>query len=102
MFDKRTYQKDYFMFLVATSDWSYFYEQNCPERMFSVFMKILENALRKWIKKKKVFIRNDKRHITINKNGFHLRPNVFTITYLNKCNRMTPNTTIYNKNHLKT
>ena len=53
MFDKRTYQKDYFKSLVATSDWSYFYAQNCPEGMFSVFMTILENALRKSIKKRK-------------------------------------------------
>ena len=53
MFDKRTYQKDYFKSLVATSDWSFFYAQNCPEGMFSVFMTILENALRKSIKKRK-------------------------------------------------
>ena len=60
MFAKRTYQKNYFKSLVATSDWSYFYAQNCPEGMLSVFMTILENSLRKSIKKKKAFIRNDK------------------------------------------
>ena len=66
MFYKRTYQKDYFMSLVATSDCSFFYAHKCPEGMFSVFMTILENAFRKSIKKKKVFIRNDKSDITKN------------------------------------
>ena len=66
MFVKRIYQKDYFKSLVATSDWSYFHAQNCPEGMFSVLMTILENALRKSVKKKKLFIRNDKSDITIN------------------------------------
>ena len=95
MLDKRTYQKDYFTPLVATSDWRYFYAQNCPKGKFSVFMAILKNALKKLNKKKKVLIRNDKSDITKTKNGFDHRPNVSNIVFLNKCNRMTTNTLIH-------
>ena len=92
IFDKRTYQKNYFKSLVETSDWSYFYAQNCPECMFSVFMTILESALRKSIKKKKVFIRNDKSDITINQKWISSQTKRL---YNNLSEQMQPNDTKY-------
>ena len=77
---------------VGTTDWSYFYAQNCPEGMFSVFMTILENALRKSIKKTKMFIRNDESDITINQKWISSQTKRL---YNNLSEQMQPNDTKY-------
>ena len=65
IFDKKTYNKEKFQYLVNNSDWGHFYGQLCAEGMFSIFTSIIENSLNKSIQKKKVFIRNDKSLFTI-------------------------------------
>ena len=59
--------------------------------MFSVFMTILENALRKSIKKK-VFIRNDKSDITINQKWISSQTKRL---YINLSEQMQPNDNKY-------
>ena len=51
--------------IIRNSDRTNFYNQNCPEGMYTCFTSTIENAIRKWVPKKKVFIRNDKSILTI-------------------------------------
>ena len=60
IFDKRNYRPEVLRNHLSDSDWSNFYNQNCAEGMFSAFTDIFENALRKCVQKRKVFISNDK------------------------------------------
>ena len=64
IFDKTNYSKEFFQHAVAYSDWGNFYNQTCAEGMFTIFVNIIETALKKSVPKKKVFIRNDKSDIT--------------------------------------
>ena len=52
---------------LSDSDWSNFSNQNCAEGMFSALTDIFENALRKCVQKRKVFIRNDKNELWLHK-----------------------------------
>ena len=65
IYDKSLYQKARFQNLVQSANWGHFYSQTCAEGMFTVFNNISENALKKCIHRKKVFIRNDKNSLTI-------------------------------------
>ena len=44
IYDKHTFQKNRFQYLLQSSDWGHFYSQNCAEGMFSVFVDFVENA----------------------------------------------------------
>ena len=46
-------------------NWSDFYVQNCGKGMYTSFVRIIEKALNHNIRKKKVFIRNDKSSLLI-------------------------------------
>ena len=64
-FDKTKYSKDGFRNLINESNWAKFYNQDCAEGMFTVFIDIIEKALKKCTSKKTVFIRNDKNCLTL-------------------------------------
>ena len=51
LYDKQTYQKNRFQYLLQSSDWGHFYSQICAEGMFSVFVDFVRNALKKSISK---------------------------------------------------
>ena len=67
VFDKSNYKRDEFCQEIQRSDWCRFYGQKSAEEMFYVFNDILKNAMRKCVFKKKIFIRNDKNLLTIQK-----------------------------------
>ena len=67
VFDKSNYRRDEFCQEIQRSDWCRFYRQKSAEEMFYVFNDILRNAMRKCVFKKKIFIRNDKNLLTIQK-----------------------------------
>ena len=65
IFDKSTYHPDSFIQSVLMGNWGDFYAQNCEEGMYTSFVRIIEKALNHNIRKKKVFIRNDKSSLLI-------------------------------------
>ena len=67
VFDKSNYKRDEFCQEIQRSDWCRFYRQKSAEEMFYVFNDILKKAMRKCVFKKKIFIRNDKNLLTIQK-----------------------------------
>ena len=68
IFDKSNYNKDTLCDVISRSNWGNFYNQSCPEGMFTIFTQILEDAIKQCVPKKRVFIRNDKSSLTIHEN----------------------------------
>ena len=68
IFGKKTLQREKLRSLLHNSHWENFYEQPCGEVQFTVFTSIIESAIKKFIRKKVVFIRNDKSELTIHEN----------------------------------
>ena len=94
VFDKSNYKRDDFCQKIQRSDWCRFYRQKSAEEMFYVFNDILKNAMRKCVFRKKIFIRNDKNLLTIQKSWVEKE----SIEIYNKMKQfMNPNDTSYNK-----
>ena len=51
LFDKSNY-KDTLCDVISRSNWGNFYNQSCPERMFTIFTQILEDAIKQCVPKK--------------------------------------------------
>ena len=78
IFDKKTYNKEKFQYLVNNSDWGHFYGQLCAEGMFSIFTSIIENSLNKSIQKKKVLSETIRVYLQYTRNGFREKQNIYT------------------------
>ena len=52
IFDKSNYNKDTLCDVISRSNWGKFYNQSCPEGMFTIFTQILEDAIKQCVPKK--------------------------------------------------